>query len=438
MAGHVTSQVIRLASNLVLTRLLVPEMFGVMSIVYMINVGMSLLSDIGLQQNIIQSKRGTSPDFLNTVWSIQVIRGITLWLVAIVISAFFSLAGTSGWLPIDSAYAEPLLPSLIAVNSLALAISGFESTKAASAARELAQKRIALLELAAQIVAMLVMITWAYLDRSVWALVAGGLTGAVVRVFISHFLLPGIVNRWAWDNDSVKEAFHFGKWIFLSSVLGFLLNNGDRLLLGGLISAESLGIYSIAYLMLSAIQGAISKLVAGVGYPALSEVYRENNQKLKRTYYKLRSRIDIVVLFISGLLFMSGEAIVRLLYDDRYITSGRMLEVLSLVLVAERFSLLDFCYLTIGKPILLTIKIAFQLVVLYIAILVGFHTYGVDGAIWGIVLTSFTVIGFDLFMSQRISILDLRREAIVLPMFAIGMFGGWLLQVTLFSVIGLK
>lgn len=56
--GLIVSQVIRLLSNLVLTRLLVPEMFGVMAIVSVFMMGISMFSDVGLQQNIVQSKRG--------------------------------------------------------------------------------------------------------------------------------------------------------------------------------------------------------------------------------------------------------------------------------------------------------------------------------------------------------------------------------------------
>ena len=42
MGSHGVSQVLRLASNLIMTRLLVPEMFGVMVIANMIIVGLSL------------------------------------------------------------------------------------------------------------------------------------------------------------------------------------------------------------------------------------------------------------------------------------------------------------------------------------------------------------------------------------------------------------
>ena len=57
-AGHMTSQILRLASNLIMTRLLVPDMFGVMALVTVFIMGIAMFSDVGLQQNIVQSKKG--------------------------------------------------------------------------------------------------------------------------------------------------------------------------------------------------------------------------------------------------------------------------------------------------------------------------------------------------------------------------------------------
>ena len=81
--GYGVSQVIRLGSNLVMTRLLVPEMFGVMAIAGMVTIILALLSDIGLRQHIVQSARGDDPVFLDTAWVVQIVRGVMMWLVAL-------------------------------------------------------------------------------------------------------------------------------------------------------------------------------------------------------------------------------------------------------------------------------------------------------------------------------------------------------------------
>ena len=147
-------------------------------------------------------------------------------------------AAQSGWFPNNTAYANPVLPLVLVLISLTELISGFESIRMATASRWLSQERLTLIEIACQFTGIVAMISWALFDRSIWALVAGGIVASIVKTISSHSLMPGVPNQWRWDKAAFNEIFHFGKWILLSSFLSFLLNNGDRLLLGGLINAE--------------------------------------------------------------------------------------------------------------------------------------------------------------------------------------------------------
>ena len=80
LGGTAGQQFMRLLSNLVLTRLLFPEAFGMMALIQTFTAGLQMFSDIGLRPSIIQNKRGEDPDFLNTAWTLQIIRGAGLWL----------------------------------------------------------------------------------------------------------------------------------------------------------------------------------------------------------------------------------------------------------------------------------------------------------------------------------------------------------------------
>ncbi len=76
--GYGSSQCLRLISNLILTRLLVPELFGLMALVNTFIIGLNLFSDVGIRPSIIRSERGEDPLFLNTAWTLQVIRGFRI------------------------------------------------------------------------------------------------------------------------------------------------------------------------------------------------------------------------------------------------------------------------------------------------------------------------------------------------------------------------
>src|SRR5262245_57988175 len=125
LAGYAVSQVVRFGSNLAMTRLLVPEMFGVMAIASIVMVGLAMFSDLGLRQSIVQSRRGGDPAFLNTAWTLQILRGVLLWAIALTIAAALYVADRAGWVSAGSVYADPSLPGVIAALSFGAVIGGF-------------------------------------------------------------------------------------------------------------------------------------------------------------------------------------------------------------------------------------------------------------------------------------------------------------------------
>ena len=139
MLGYGASQALRFGSNLILTRILFPEAFGLMTLVTVFIIGLAHFSDVGIAPSIMQNKRGDDPDFLDTAWTIQVIRGAVLWLCT------FALA----W-PAAHFYGEPMLIELLPVAGLALLVSGFNPTRMDTAHRHLMLGRVTIIDLVSQ------------------------------------------------------------------------------------------------------------------------------------------------------------------------------------------------------------------------------------------------------------------------------------------------
>lgn len=154
----VASQVIRLGGNLIITRLLLPEMFGLMAIATTVSVLLLLLSDVGLRQNIIQSPRGDEPLFLNTIWSLQIIRGLGLFVVMQLVALASWVSQHFAMWPAHSTYAAPELPAVLAVTGFFAIIFAFQSTKIDVAIRTFQQKKVVLVELVSQIAGLVVML----------------------------------------------------------------------------------------------------------------------------------------------------------------------------------------------------------------------------------------------------------------------------------------
>jgi O-antigen/teichoic acid export membrane protein len=261
-----------------MTRLLNPDAFGLLAIVIVLMVGLTLFSDFGLNQNIVRSQNSGNQVFLDTVWTLQIVQGCVIYVVALLIVGVIIVANKYSWVKIGTVYSDPQLPWIISTYALCSIMQGLTSTKVSLLRRDLKLKQVALLELTNQMVALLVMIPLAYITRSVWALVVGGMVSAFTGMTLSHLVLKGSKNRLCWNKKFIKEIFGFGRWIFLGSILGFLVLSGDRLLLSILIDSRSLGIYMIAFLLANAVQNLFQIFGFNIVFPAFSEVMRDRPQ----------------------------------------------------------------------------------------------------------------------------------------------------------------
>ena len=358
--GYGTSQILRLGGNLVLTRLLVPELFGLMALVQVFITGLALFSDIGIRPSIIQNKRGDDPDFLNTAWTIQVIRGFGLWFGCLLIA----------W-PVAKFYGEPRLLWLIPIVGLNTIISGFNSTSLASLSRHMEVGKLIRFELGIQIISLSVLIAWAWLSPTIWALVGGNLVSIFIKVLWSHRLNPGTFNRFALDKDAIQDLFSFGRWIFLATITTFLASQADRLILGKQLSLEILGIYTIAFTIANIPLSVGKRLSNKVLFPAISQTINLPRSKLRAKILKTRFQFLMGLGLFLTALFSFGDLLILNLYDENYAQAAWMLPILiigiwprvltqtispSLLALGKPFyaacgNFLKFCYMIILLPL---------------------------------------------------------------------------------------
>ncbi len=162
-----------------------------------------LFSDVGISPSIAQSKRGDDPDFLNTAWTIQVIRGVALFGIACLVSG-----------PVAQFYSEPDLNTYLPIAAVALLVSGFNPTRIETANRHLLIGRLTVLDLISQVLGLVFMIVMAVMTQSIMSLVLGSVLQEVAKLVLTHFFLPGARNTFRWEKEAAAELAHFGKWIF--------------------------------------------------------------------------------------------------------------------------------------------------------------------------------------------------------------------------------
>jgi O-antigen/teichoic acid export membrane protein len=371
--GNGASQALRLVSNLLLSRLLFPEAFGLMALVMVFITGLQMLSDAGIGPSIMRHERGDTPRFLNTAWSIQVLRGVFLWLLAIAIAPL--VAGL---------YDEPLLAQLLPVAGISLLIAGLTPTRFETYLRHLKAARVSLLDLASQAINIAAVIVLAWWLQSVWALVFGTILGAAARVVVLHAFLDGHVDRFRINREDAAEIITFGKWIFLSSISGFFVLQGDKAILGAYLSLAALGIYNIGYFM-----GIFAaQLTDVVQAKVLIPLYRETSPATSSYDALVVRRLRLLLsgggLALLGLFAFGGTVIIELLYDPRYASAGL---IVVLIACAQMMGLASKVYdqaaLAYGDSRGFFIVVAVRAIVQTILLWVGAETFGVAGALIG-------------------------------------------------------
>jgi O-antigen/teichoic acid export membrane protein len=383
IGGMGTNQVIRLASNLVLTRLLFPEAFGLMSLVQVFLFGLQMFSDIGVTPAIIHSKRGNDPRFLDTAWTISAGRGALLWLGACLIAY-----------PVSRFYREPMLFKLLPAVGLTAFISGLSSTKLAAANRQLSIKRITLIELSTYVLSIIVTIGLAWMKRSIWALVIGGIVGSAAQAFATQAFLPGPWNRFNFDREAVRELTGFGRWIFVSSALGFVCSQGDRLLLGKLFDVRFLGIYSIALNLSQSANMLNSQLGSRILFPTYAELERTRPEAVYPALLRARAILLSLSAGVAVVFVLLGPWLIHHMYDRRYVEAGWILQVLALSsLLGSVGSSYSDVLLARGKTRVLAWLIACNIVLQMAGMIVGSH-FGARGVVVGLAVAALAMYPF--------------------------------------------
>ncbi len=426
-SAMIAGQIIRLAGTLIMTRLLVPDVFGVMAIVMSVQVTLALFLDIGIRAAVIQSPQGDDPDFLNTAWTMQVIRGFVIWTLIALLAVSIPHLTAAGYIPAGSAWAAPELPLVLAAASFAAVIDGFASTNALTAERNLQLKRVVQIRLIGQASGLVIMVSFGLALGSIWAFVASGLLGTLIETVLTHRILPGIRNRFAWNAKARSELARFGVWILISSVTFILATNLDRLVLGGLVDPATLGLYAIALNLALILQMLAFALIGSVALPALSEAARDNPDQFRRKYFRLRLPLDLGLLSAAGALYVLAPLIVNVMYDDRYSPAGEMLQILGLSLVLARYNLNITSYIAMGRPKLQAFANCARFASMAVMLIAGYRFYGFDGALYAISLHMIPVLPLIFWFNRALNLNSVKYELLVLPAFPAGYAAGLIL-----------
>lgn len=413
LSGFGAAQGIRLVSNLIMTRLLAPDAFGLMGVTLALQIWIAMMSDLGLDASIVRSKRGAEPDFLATARSMQL--GRCALIASVLATAGFALPSlvAAGVIRDGSVYADPRLPVFVFAIAASVMISGFSAMRVALHNRSLDLVPVIRLELGAQVVALAAMAGAALSGLGVYSLAVGAVVAEITKSSGSHFFLKGPPARFGFKREHFDEIFHYGKWLIIASTFGFLVARGDQIIFGWLFDIGAFSLYSIATIWILAGRTLVETVQRRIAYPTLAELHRERPHDMTRVYRRMRLVYELGCFALFAGIVLFADLAISLLYTDAYQGVAHYMKLLSVMLLLIPYRLLSSVLLTSGDSRRFTIVAVLPGAVLFTATPIIYHRFGADAAIVFAALTPILALPFNWRFASKFVRIDYARESVM-------------------------
>ena len=412
--------VVRVASSVVLTRLLSPDAFGIVGIISAVFFAVFMLTDLGFQSYVTRHADGDDRHFRDVIWPIHAGRGVAITLIAI------------GLAPIVAhVLRKPELAWPLAIASFTLLLNGLASLSLVTALREDRARRLSWLELGLAAFQAAASIALALVLRSFWAIVAAMLLQALLRLVLSYALFPGSASRPARDRAISREFLAFSRVVVTSSAVSLAMSQTDKLVLARLFTLAQFGLYAIAVNLASAPAAFADGYVHRVVFPALARTWQLDRGAIPGVFYRMRRTVTLLYAFGSGGLIGGAGLLVAILYDPRYQFAASYLSLLAIgtafrmpnVAAAELMAAMGEINVTLRANLA-------RLGWLAIAGVAGYLALGPIGLVAAVGTVELAPYLYSCAVLRRAGVLDLREEGAFLLALAAGAGLGYLIAAT--------
>ncbi len=370
---RIVQQLFGLARLVILARILAPHDFGLMGISLLTMATLETFSQTGFQAALIQKKEGIR-SHLDAAWTVLILRGFVLFAILYLIAPY-----------VATFFNAPEATPIIQVIGLSFLIGAFTNIGVIYFQKELEFNKEFIYQFAGTLADFIVAVSAVLILRNVWALVFGLLAGNALRCFVSYLIHPYRPHL-SRDLGKAKELFGFGKWILGSSILIFLLTQGDDIFVGKLLGVTALGFYQLAYRISNMPITEYSSLIAQVAFPAYAKL-QGNPSKLREAYLKVSQLSAFLSILIAGGIFVLAPEFTMIFLGEKWMPMVPAMQVLAIYGMFGAIGITGPLFMAVGRPELRT-KLQFVSLMIMATLIYPFTKW------WGITGTSIAVTAY--------------------------------------------
>jgi PST family polysaccharide transporter len=320
IGAQIVAFLMNMASTIFMARLLTPEDYGIIAMVTSVTGFVLIFKDIGLTQAIIQKEHITQDEVSQIFW-------LNL-LIGLLLGAIILLMGPA----LSHFYKEPRLTNITRVFAFVGILGGLAAQHTALLNRQMQFKKLALITVLSSCISLATGILLAYKGWGYLSIAYMTLIQAVVQTLLYWTLCNWRPNAFKLTKQ-IKHYINFGAGITGFNTINYFSRNLDNILIGKLIGASALGLYSRAYQLLMLPISQIRDPLNAVGIPALSTL-NEQPEKYRNYYKEFLFLFAFFSMPAVVLLFICAEPLILLILGPKWISAApifRLLAVTALI-----------------------------------------------------------------------------------------------------------
>jgi len=375
--------------TIIVARILFPDDFGLFGMATLALSIVDLIFQPGMASAIVHEKENIKK-YLDSAWTINILRGLVLGLLL-----FFVGAPLTGKF-FHNEMAVPLARAL----SLSFFMGGFLNIGATLLQKEMRFNRIFFYDVFYVVINVGALIAAALILRNVWALIFGMLIAQFADLILSYIFHP-YRPKLSFDFKRVWHLFGFGKWIWFSGIIGFLVGQGDNLTVGRMLDPKDLGLYQVAFALATLPAVEIAKAMGTLLFPFYSKIQGDTG-RLKEAFVRITRIIFFVTIPASfGLLALAPQA-VSFVYSSKWLAMVPALYVLIIYGFFKCFEfLLNPLFLGIGRPKIATFISIIQASFMFVLIVPLIKNFGLIGAAAAVLSGAFAAQAISFFILKK-------------------------------------
>jgi lipopolysaccharide exporter len=407
--------VIKLVSSMVLTRLLYPEAYGIVTLVATIAFMFEMVSDVGTAGLMVRHERGDDRAFIDTVWTLRLVRGV------INAALLYALAPLLARL-----YGSPELTEALRIFSAFFVVHGLESLAFLLAVRRRRARLMSYCELAAAAASTAFVITWSYFQRDWHGMVYGMVFNRAFMAVASWFFYREDRPRPRFEREALAASMGFARYTLPSSLVSLASAQFDKLVFLRLFDMQMLGLYGLAAGITGPVDSLVMRISRSVLFPRCADNFRRDPGSVRERYYRDNVKLLMLLLALPAALAGAATFVVQLLYDPRYAYAAVIVHAFALrAMVAALAHPAENLLVATGTPRPALVGNVLRLTWLVCGSLTGYWFAGFAGFLWMAVLSGLPALAYFLWLQHRRGFLIWRYEALKLGYMAAVFLLSW-------------